>query len=80
MGHIATHAIVVANLITKGANHGMHLFMVQLRSLKDHKVLPGKITRKLLLEKPKLLSLWHSYILCFQKNVDGRENNYVLHY
>ena len=36
VGHIATHAIVVANLITKEVNHGIHLFMVQLRSLQDH--------------------------------------------
>ena len=41
MGHTATHAIVVARLITKGQDHGVHPFIVQIRSLEDHKPLPG---------------------------------------
>uniref|UniRef100_A0A1X7T9X5 Acyl-coenzyme A oxidase n=1 Tax=Amphimedon queenslandica TaxID=400682 RepID=A0A1X7T9X5_AMPQE len=41
VGHTATHAIVVARLITKGKDEGIHLFIVQLRSLEDHKPLPG---------------------------------------
>ena len=41
MGHIATHAIVVARLITLGRDHGPHTFIVQLRSLDNHKPLSG---------------------------------------
>ena len=41
VGHTATHAIVVARLITKGQDHGVHPFIVQIRSLEDHKPLPG---------------------------------------
>ena len=41
VGHTATHAVVVAKLITKGVDHGVHAFIVQLRSLKDHTPLPG---------------------------------------
>ena len=41
MGHTSTHAVVVARLVTKGVDHGIHLFIVQLRSLEDHKPLPG---------------------------------------
>ena len=41
VGHTATHAIVVARLITKGKDHGIHLFIVQIRSLEDHRPLPG---------------------------------------
>ena len=41
MGHVATHAVVVARLITMEKDHGPHAFMVQLRSLENHKPLPG---------------------------------------
>lgn len=41
LGKIATHAIVYARLITEGKDHGVHGFIVQLRSLEDHKPLPG---------------------------------------
>jgi acyl-CoA oxidase len=41
LGCVATHAIVIARLITKGHDHGMHLFIVQIRSLEDHHPLPG---------------------------------------
>ena len=41
MGHSSTHAVVVARLVTKGVDHGIHLFIVQLRSLEDHRPLPG---------------------------------------
>ena len=37
----ATHAVVMANLIIRGKNHGMQPFMVQLRSLDDHSPMPG---------------------------------------
>ena len=40
LGHTATHAVVYANLLLKGRNYGPHPFMVQLRSLVDHRPLP----------------------------------------
>lgn len=43
LGVASTHAIVVAKLITKGVDHGPHNFIVQIRSLEDHKPLPGVI-------------------------------------
>ena len=42
MGHIATHAVVLARLVTLGRDHGIHPFIVQIRSLEDHTPLPGK--------------------------------------
>ncbi|RAL54702.1 hypothetical protein DM860_001830 [Cuscuta australis] len=41
LGKVATHAIVYARLITEGKDHGVNGFIVQLRSLEDHKPLPG---------------------------------------
>lgn len=41
VGHTATHAVVLARLITKGVDHGIHPFIMQLRSLEDHTPLPG---------------------------------------
>ena len=41
VGHTANHAVVFARLITKGVDHGIHPFIVQIRSLKDHTPLPG---------------------------------------
>ena len=41
LGHTATHAIVYANLMLDKKNYGPHPFMVQLRSLIDHKPLPN---------------------------------------
>ncbi|KAL8791566.1 MAG: hypothetical protein Q9195_005830 [Heterodermia aff. obscurata] len=41
LGFTASHAIVMANLIIRGKNHGMQPFMLQLRSLLDHSTLPG---------------------------------------
>ena len=41
LGHTATHAIVYANLMLNEKNYGPHPFMVQLRSLIDHKPLPN---------------------------------------
>ena len=43
LGHTATHAVVYANLILKNKNYGPHPFMVQLRSLVDHRPLSGII-------------------------------------
>ncbi|MED6138994.1 acyl-coenzyme A oxidase, variant 2 [Stylosanthes scabra] len=41
LGKISTHAVVYARLITNGQEHGVHGFIVQLRSLDDHSPLPG---------------------------------------
>ncbi|XP_043934744.1 peroxisomal acyl-coenzyme A oxidase 2 [Protopterus annectens] len=41
MGRSATHAVVFAQLYTQGKCHGMHPFIVQIRSLEDHSPLPG---------------------------------------
>ncbi|XP_051874078.1 peroxisomal acyl-coenzyme A oxidase 2-like isoform X2 [Pristis pectinata] len=41
LARAANHAVVLAQLYTKGVCHGMHAFIVQIRSLVDHSVLPG---------------------------------------
>ncbi|XP_052307517.1 peroxisomal acyl-coenzyme A oxidase 1-like isoform X2 [Populus trichocarpa] len=41
LGKVSTHAVVYARLITNGEEHGVHGFIVQLRSLDDHMPLPG---------------------------------------
>ena len=41
LGIIATHAIVVAKLITNGENKGTHNFIVQVRSMENHEALNG---------------------------------------
>ncbi|XXG75820.1 hypothetical protein AAC387_Pa08g0310 [Persea americana] len=41
LGKVSTHAVVYARLITNGKDHGVHGFIVQLRSLDDHLPLPG---------------------------------------
>ncbi|XP_046544478.1 peroxisomal acyl-coenzyme A oxidase 1-like [Haliotis rubra] len=41
LGKSSTHAIVLAQLVLRGKNYGMHPFMVQLRSLEDHTPIPG---------------------------------------
>ncbi|KAK7330793.1 hypothetical protein VNO77_24993 [Canavalia gladiata] len=41
LGKMSTHAVVYARLITEGQDHGVHGFIVQLRSLDDHLPLPG---------------------------------------
>ncbi|KAJ9173358.1 hypothetical protein P3X46_016503 [Hevea brasiliensis] len=41
LGKVSTHAVVYARLITEGQEHGVHGFIVQLRSLDDHMPLPG---------------------------------------
>ena len=43
VGHMTTHAVVMARLVTKGVDRGIHPFIVQLRSLKDHTPLPGTV-------------------------------------
>ena len=41
LGLTATHAVVYARLLLRGADLGVHGFIVQLRSLEDHSPLPG---------------------------------------
>ncbi|XP_063406788.1 peroxisomal acyl-coenzyme A oxidase 1-like isoform X5 [Mytilus trossulus] len=41
LGKTSNHCVVMAQLYTKGKSHGPHMFMVQIRSMKDHSVLPG---------------------------------------
>ncbi|RKO91254.1 acyl-CoA dehydrogenase/oxidase C-terminal, partial [Blyttiomyces helicus] len=41
LGRTANHAIVVARLILKGEDFGTHNFIVQIRSMEDHKPLKG---------------------------------------
>ncbi|CAK8678544.1 peroxisomal acyl-coenzyme A oxidase 1-like isoform X2 [Clavelina lepadiformis] len=41
LGKTSTHAVVLAQLYTLGKCHGIHPFVVQLRSLDDHKPLRG---------------------------------------
>ncbi|KAI9339689.1 hypothetical protein BDR26DRAFT_862130 [Obelidium mucronatum] len=41
LGKTATHAIVMARLITKGKDFGPHPFIVPVRSLENHKPFPG---------------------------------------
>ncbi|KAL8091253.1 peroxisomal acyl-coenzyme A oxidase 1 [Apium graveolens] len=41
LGKVSTHAVVYARLLTEGQDHGVHGFIVQLRSLEDHLPLPG---------------------------------------
>eukprot|EP01120_Amphizonella_sp_Union-15-10_P016186 TRINITY_DN8453_c0_g1_i1.p1 TRINITY_DN8453_c0_g1~~TRINITY_DN8453_c0_g1_i1.p1 ORF type:complete len:652 (-),score=118.79 TRINITY_DN8453_c0_g1_i1:70-2025(-) len=42
LGKTATHAVVIARLIIDSKEYGIHSFVVQLRSLEDHKPLPGR--------------------------------------
>ncbi|KAL3818001.1 hypothetical protein ACJIZ3_003906 [Penstemon smallii] len=41
LGKVSTHGVVYARLIINGEEHGIHGFIVQLRSLEDHLPLPG---------------------------------------
>jgi acyl-CoA oxidase len=41
LGKCSTHAVVMARLITRGKDQGIHPFIVQLRSLEDHMPLKG---------------------------------------
>ena len=43
MGKSSTHAVVPAQLISKGQEHGIHLFIVQLRDLGTLEPLPGTV-------------------------------------
>ena len=56
MGKVANHALVMANLVVDGKNHGMHPFIVQIRDLNTHLPLPGIVAVPVLfcLSQPKL--------------------------
>ncbi|KAG0362360.1 hypothetical protein BC939DRAFT_232197 [Gamsiella multidivaricata] len=41
LGKAANHAVVMARLITSGKDHGPHAFVVPIRSMEDHTLLPG---------------------------------------
>ncbi|XP_065903315.1 peroxisomal acyl-coenzyme A oxidase 1-like [Dysidea avara] len=41
LGHTSTHAVVIARLIIKDKDYGIHHFIVPLRDLENHKPLPG---------------------------------------
>ncbi|GAV77995.1 ACOX domain-containing protein/Acyl-CoA_dh_M domain-containing protein [Cephalotus follicularis] len=41
LGKVATHGVIYARLLTNGQEHGVHGFIVQIRSLDDHLPLPG---------------------------------------
>jgi len=43
LGKSSTHAIVLAQMYIKGKHHGLHPFIVPLRSLDDHQPLPGVV-------------------------------------
>jgi acyl-CoA oxidase len=43
LGRVATHAIVVAQLRTKGVGHGPHQFLCRIRHEKTHEPLPGLV-------------------------------------
>jgi acyl-CoA oxidase len=43
LGHTATHAVVMARLVTLGRDRGVHPFLVQLRDEATHRPLPGVI-------------------------------------
>ncbi|KAG0308675.1 hypothetical protein BGZ98_007248 [Dissophora globulifera] len=45
LGKLSTHAVVQAKLIINGKDHGPHPFLVPIRSLKDHTLLPGVVIR-----------------------------------
>jgi acyl-CoA oxidase len=42
---MSNHALVQAKLIIKGKDYGAHPFLVPIRSLKDHTLLPGVVIR-----------------------------------
>ncbi|KAF9999971.1 hypothetical protein BGZ65_004755 [Modicella reniformis] len=41
LGKAANHAVVMARLVTAGKDYGPHAFVVPIRSMQDHTLLPG---------------------------------------
>jgi hypothetical protein len=69
----ANHALLVARLILPGGvDKGIHSFIVPLRSLDDHSLLPGVVTRdigpKIAFNRCVHFSLYqtHIFVLCFR--------------
>jgi hypothetical protein len=44
ISNITNHCVVMAQLYTQGKCHGIHTFMVQIRSMEDHSVMPGELS------------------------------------
>ena len=42
----SNYAIVMCKLMIDGKEYGIHAFIVQLRSLENHRVVPGKLNTK----------------------------------
>jgi len=57
LGVLATHSLVVAKLIVHGKDLGNHIFLVQIRDLKTHDLVPGVIVRE---QGPKSLGSFAS--------------------
>ena len=63
MGKTSNFAVVAAQLYTLGKCHGVHFFLVQMRSLEDHSSLPGN---------PIVLAFFNDFlsgIICENKNI-----------
>ena len=43
VGKTANHAVIMAQLYTKGECHGIHPFIAQLRDMNTHQSLPGML-------------------------------------
>ncbi|XP_060603923.1 peroxisomal acyl-coenzyme A oxidase 1-like, partial [Ruditapes philippinarum] len=41
LGSTCNHVVLMAQLYSQGVCHGMHAFILQIRSMKDHRTLPG---------------------------------------
>jgi hypothetical protein len=41
VGSTCNHVVLMAQLYSQGVCHGMHAFILQIRSMKDHRTLPG---------------------------------------
>jgi alkylation response protein AidB-like acyl-CoA dehydrogenase len=41
LGKTANHALLYARLISNGVDHGVNVFLIQIRSAEDHRPLPG---------------------------------------
>ena len=47
VGKSVNFAIILATLVIDGKKHGMHPFLTQLRSMEDHKPLPGREVKRM---------------------------------
>ena len=44
MGKTSNFCVVAAQLHTQGKGHGVHMFIVQIRSMEDRSVMPGQLS------------------------------------